>query len=49
VGIRYKRVNIVQILIHIYVNGKMIPIKTIPGIREGALKETGGSVISSVI
>jgi hypothetical protein len=28
--------------VHIYVNGKMRPIKTIPGVEEGEMKENGG-------
>jgi hypothetical protein len=26
----------------VYVNGKMMPVETIPGMRGGALKENGG-------
>jgi hypothetical protein len=28
--------------IHMYVNAKMIPVQTIPGIRGGRTKENGG-------
>jgi hypothetical protein len=29
-----RRVNMVQIFVHMYVNTKMIPVETIPGIGE---------------
>jgi hypothetical protein len=34
------RVHMVQYCLHIYVNGKMIPVKGIPGM--GEIKENGG-------
>jgi hypothetical protein len=30
-----RRGNMVEILLHMYVNGKMRPVETIPGMREG--------------
>jgi hypothetical protein len=32
-----------------YVNGKMIPVKTIPGKGEGEINEKGGGVNSSMM
>jgi hypothetical protein len=32
-------VNIVQYCVHMYVNGKMITVETIPGMGEGKNKE----------
>jgi hypothetical protein len=32
-----------------YANAKMIPVETVPGIREGGIKENGGGVNSSMI
>jgi hypothetical protein len=37
-----KRVNMVQKYIQVYVNAKMIPVETIPGISGGEIKENGG-------
>jgi hypothetical protein len=31
----------VQKCIHRYINAKMIPVETVPGIREGQIKESG--------
>jgi hypothetical protein len=28
--------------VHIYVNGKMIPVETIPGMERGVIKENDG-------
>jgi hypothetical protein len=35
--------------VHMYVNGKMIPVETIPGMGGGRIKENGGGVNSSMI
>jgi hypothetical protein len=32
---RCKRVNVVKYYVHMYVNGKMRPVETIPGLEEG--------------
>jgi hypothetical protein len=38
-----ERLNTVQILyIHMYVNGEVIPIETIPGMVAGGIKENNG-------
>jgi hypothetical protein len=41
-GKGYGRVNAVKKCMYMYVNAKMIPIETIPGIRGGEIKENGG-------
>jgi hypothetical protein len=35
VGKGHRRVNIVKYCVHMYVNGKMRPVETIPGTGEG--------------
>jgi hypothetical protein len=35
VGKRYGRVNIVSYCIHMYVNGKMLSVETVPGMGWG--------------
>jgi hypothetical protein len=37
-----RRVNIVEILIHMHVNGKMRPVETIQGMRGREIKENDG-------
>jgi hypothetical protein len=39
---RSRRVNTVQKFVHIYVNTKVIPIESIPGMERGVIKEIGG-------
>jgi hypothetical protein len=34
-GERAWRVNVVQILVHMYVDGKIIPVETVPGMVYG--------------
>jgi hypothetical protein len=41
-GERGRRMNMVQIMIHMYVNAKMIPVETVPGIGGGGMKESSG-------
>jgi hypothetical protein len=41
-GKGYRRVNMVQICVHMYVYGKMIPVATILGIWEEGIKDNGG-------
>jgi hypothetical protein len=36
------RVNMVQTLVHIYVNGKLVPVETIPEWGVGGIKENDG-------
>jgi hypothetical protein len=36
------RVNICKYCVHIHVNGKMISVETVPGMRGGGIKENGG-------
>jgi hypothetical protein len=42
-GIRCKK------YVHMYVNAKMKPIETVPGIRGGEIKESSGGVNSSMV
>jgi hypothetical protein len=37
-----RRVNTVQKNVYTYVNAKMIPAETIPGVGRGRIKESGG-------
>jgi hypothetical protein len=37
-----RRVNTMQKCVHVFVNAKMIPVETIPGMEEGDIKESGG-------
>jgi hypothetical protein len=37
-----RKVNMVQKLLHMYINAEMIPVETIPGMRGGEIKETSG-------
>jgi hypothetical protein len=37
-----RRVNTVQKCVYMYVNAKMIPVETVPGIRGGGIKEDCG-------
>jgi hypothetical protein len=49
VGKGCRKVNIVQILYTMYINGKRIPIETIPRMGGGGVKENGGGVNSSMM
>jgi hypothetical protein len=35
-------VNVVEYYVHLYENGKMKPVQTIPGMGEGGIKENDG-------
>jgi hypothetical protein len=39
-GERARRVNMCKQCIHMYVNAKMIPVETVPGIRGGGCRRT---------
>jgi hypothetical protein len=40
VGKRGRRISMVQKCVHLYVKAKMIPDESIPGMAEGAIKES---------
>jgi hypothetical protein len=44
-----KKVNMVQKCVHIYVNAKMIPVETSPGIRGGEDKRERERVILNMM
>jgi hypothetical protein len=46
---RNRRMNMVQTIIHMYVNAKMIPAETVPGIRGGWMGERSRTGDSSMI
>jgi hypothetical protein len=37
-----RRVNVIQKCVHMYVNAKMIPTETVPGVGEGDKESRGG-------
>jgi hypothetical protein len=39
---RVRRENMVQKCVHMYVNAKMIPVETVPGISRREIKESNG-------
>jgi hypothetical protein len=42
-------VNMDQYCVYLYVNGKMRPVETIPGMRGGRIKENDGGLNSTMI
>jgi hypothetical protein len=49
VGRGCRRVNMVQIFVHVYVTWKMRPVETVPGMGEGDIMENDEGVNSTMI